>query len=48
MLTIDVPTQIHRPAHEVFAFLADFTERGRESPVMHGGDASPPLEKRLF
>jgi hypothetical protein len=25
MLTIDVYTQIHRPAHEVFAFLADFT-----------------------
>jgi len=25
MLTIDVRTQIHRPAHEVFAFLADFT-----------------------
>jgi hypothetical protein len=25
MLTIDVQTQIHRPAHEVFAFLADFT-----------------------
>lgn len=25
MLTIDVRTQIHRPVHEVFAFLADFT-----------------------
>jgi|GEM_PF-6087309 len=25
MLTIDVQTQIQRPAHEVFAFLADFT-----------------------
>jgi uncharacterized membrane protein len=25
MLTIEVHTQIHRPAHEVFAFLADFT-----------------------
>jgi Polyketide cyclase / dehydrase and lipid transport len=25
MLTIEVHTQIHRPTHEVFAFLADFT-----------------------
>jgi hypothetical protein len=25
MLNIEVHTQIHRPAHEVFAFLADFT-----------------------